>query len=79
MAEKIGGIMSKDPNYAIKIEQAIANKYGDETVQNPKKTWTEEKDEEYFAQLKESYKNKKQEEDYDKKEVNGVFIPKKTT
>jgi len=69
--------MSKDPNYAVKIEQAIAKKYGEEAVQNPKKTWTEEKDEEYFAQLKELYKNQKQEEDYNKKEVNGVFIPKK--
>lgn len=69
--------MSKDPNYAVKIEQAIAKQYGEETIQNPKKTWTEEKDEEYFSQLKELYKNQKQEEDYDKKEVNGVFIPKK--
>ncbi len=69
--------MSKDPNYVIKIEQAIAKQYGEEAIQNPKKTWTEEKDEQYFAQLKELYKNQKQEEDYDKKEVNGVFIPKK--
>jgi hypothetical protein len=30
MAEKVGGIMSKDPNYAVKIEQAIAKKYGEE-------------------------------------------------
>ena len=69
--------MSKDPNYVVKIEQAIAKQYGEEAIQNPKKTWTEEKDEQYFAQLKELYKNQKQEEDYDKKEVNGVFIPKK--
>lgn len=61
--------MSKDPNYVVKIEQAIAKQYGEETIQNPKKTWTEEKDEEYFSQLKELYKNQKQEEDYDKKEV----------
>ena len=67
----------KDYNYIAKVEQAIEEKYGEEAVQNPKKTWTEEKDEEYFAQLKELYKNQKQEEDYDKKEVNGVFIPKK--
>lgn len=69
--------MSKDPNYVVKIEQAIAKQYGEEAIQNPKKTWTEEKDEQYFSQLKELYKNQKQEEDYDKKEVNGVFIPKK--
>ena len=35
--------MSKDPNYVVKIEQAIAKKYGELAVQNPKKTWTEEK------------------------------------
>ena len=69
--------MSKDPNYVVKIEQAIAKKYGESTVQNPKKTWTEEKDQQYFDQLKEFYRGQKQEEDYDKKEVNGVFIPKK--
>ena len=45
--------MSKDPNYVVKIEQAIAKKYGELAVQNPKKTWTEEKDQEYFEQLKE--------------------------
>ena len=27
---------SKDPNYVVKIEQAIAKKYGEETVQHPK-------------------------------------------
>jgi hypothetical protein len=69
--------VSKDPNYVVKIEQAIAKQYGEETIQNPKKTWTEDKDEQYFEQLKELYKNQKQEEDFDKKEVNGVFIPKK--
>lgn len=69
--------MSKDPNYAIKIEQAIAEKYGEETIQNPKKTWTDDKEKEYLSQLKELYTHTVEEEDFDKKEVNGVFIPKK--
>ena len=69
--------MSKDPNYVVKIEQAIAAKYGEEAIQNPKKTWNEDKEKEYYAQLKEFYREQKQEEDYDKKEVNGVFIPRK--
>jgi len=29
--------LSKDPNYAIKIEKAIAKKYGEEAIQHPKK------------------------------------------
>ena len=78
METQKGGIMkNKDPNYAVKIEQAIAAKYGEEAIQNPKKTWTEDKEKEYFAQLKEFYREQKQEEDFDKKEVNGVFIPRK--
>ena len=28
--------MSKDPDYIVKVEQAIADKYGEETIQNPK-------------------------------------------
>ena len=28
-------VPNKDPNYAVKVEQAIAKKYGEETVVNP--------------------------------------------
>ena len=42
---------SKDPNYAIKVEQAIAKKYGEETVQHPKKNWDNEKEKEYLKDL----------------------------
>jgi len=69
--------MSKDPNYVVKIEKAIAEKYGEEAIQNPKKTWNEDKEQEYFKQLKEFYREQRQEEDFDKKEVNGVLIPRK--
>ena len=34
----------KDPNYVVKLEKAIAEKYGEETIQNPKKNWNEEKE-----------------------------------
>ena len=67
----------KDPNYVIKVEQAIAEKYGVETVQHPKKDWNEEKEREYLEQQKQLYYKEIQEEDIDKVEVNGVFIPKK--
>ena len=67
---------NKDPNYAIKVEQAIAKKYGDETVKNPKALWDDEKEEQYLDQLKESY-YVDQDPDYDKTELDGVFIPSK--
>jgi phage FluMu gp28-like protein len=67
----------KDPNYAIKVEKAIAEKYGTETIQHPKKEWNDEKEKKYLSQLKEMHKKEIQEEDYDKQEIDGVFIPKK--
>ena len=67
----------KDPNYAIKVEQAIAKKYGNDTVVNPKSKWDDEKEKKYLDELKEVYYNNIDKEDFDKEEVNGVFIPKK--
>ena len=67
----------KDPNYVVKVEKAIAEKYGNETIQNPKKYWTEEKEKEYLSQLKEFYEESDESEDYDSNQINGVFIPKK--
>ncbi len=67
----------EDPNYAIKVEQAIAKKYGNEAVVNPKSQWDNEKEKKYLDELKEVYYNSTTDEDYDKEEVNGVFIPKK--
>ena len=29
----------KDPNYVVKVEKAIADKYGEEAIQNPKANW----------------------------------------
>ena len=67
----------KDPNYTIKIEQAIVKKYGEETVQHPKKDWNDEKEKQYLEDLKKIYYKELQEEDIDKVELNGVFVPKK--
>ena len=67
----------KDPNYLVKVEQAIAKKYGDQTVQHPKKDWTDEKEKEYLQQQRELHYKQLQEEDVDKVQVNGVFVPKK--
>ena len=68
---------NKDPNYAVKIEQAIAKKYGKEAVVNPKSQWDDEKEKKYLDELKETYYNSVEKEDFDKEEINGVFIPTK--
>ena len=67
----------KDPNYVAKVEQAIAKKYGEDTIQHPKKDWTEAKEKEYLEQQRQQYYKDLKEEDVDKVQVNGVFIPKK--
>ena len=67
---------SKDPNYAIKIEKAIAEKYGTEAVQNPKASWTDEKEKEYLEQLNKVYKNSSSPH-IGEEQINGVFISKK--
>lgn len=64
----------KDPNQLIKIEQAIEEKYGEDTVQDPKSTWTPEKENEYLEQIKKLTKLEKTKE---KVEVEGVLMPKK--
>ena len=67
----------KDPNYAVKVEQAIAKKYGKETIANPKSQWNDQKEKEYLEQLKDSFAPDTDTEDLDKEEVYGVFIPSK--
>jgi hypothetical protein len=57
---------NKDPNYAVKVEQAIAKKYGKETVVNPKSKWDDDKEKEYLEQLKDSYDPDAVTEDLDK-------------
>jgi len=67
----------KDPNYAVKVEQAIAKKYGEETVANPKSQWDDEKEKDYLNQLKSAYRSSVESEDMTKEEIHGVFIPSK--
>ena len=68
----------KDLNYVAKIEQAIAKKYGQETIQNPRGNWDEEKEKEYEEQLKKLADKEKDTEDRDEKiEVDGVLMSRK--
>ena len=48
----------EDPNYIVKLEQAIAKKYGQETIQNPRGNWDEEKEKDYEGQIKKQKKIK---------------------
>ena len=66
-----------DPNYVVKLEKAIAKKYGQEAIDNPKANWTDEKEKEYLSQLKDLYQDYDERTIGDQEEVNGVFIPKK--
>jgi len=43
----------KDPNYIVKLERIISQRYGEETIANPKDNWDDNKEQEYFRQLKE--------------------------
>ena len=67
----------KDSNYVVKLEKAIAEKYGEETIQNPKKNWNEEKETQYVEDLKILYQKRQQTDTEDKVDVDGVLINKK--
>tara|TARA_R110000824_G_scaffold46692_7_gene133847 strand:+ start:42756 stop:43142 length:387 start_codon:yes stop_codon:yes gene_type:complete len=70
--------MSKDPNKIAAIEQAISKKYGKETIQNPKANWDDKKEQEYVKQSKEFYKKvRKNDEQQEKVDVNGIKVSKK--
>jgi hypothetical protein len=68
----------KDPSYVVKIEKAIADKYGTETILNPKSLWNDEKEKEYLEQVKELNQKQTIIEDKEHKiDFDGVFISKK--
>ena len=68
----------KDPNYVVRVEKAIADKYGKETIQNPRSNWTEQKEQEFLQQLKVQSKRKgKLAEKAEKVEVNGILVSQK--
>jgi hypothetical protein len=68
----------KDPNYIPKLEKAITQKYGPETVDNPRKFWNEDKEQEYIEQSKLfAQKLRKSEAQIEKVETDGFLINKK--
>ena len=69
---------NKDPNHIVAIEKAIAEKYGTETIANPRADWGEEKEKEYLSQMKEFYQKIKKNEEYEEKiDINGIKVSKK--
>lgn len=69
---------SKDPNYIVKLEKAIAEKYGQEAIQHPRSDWTEEKELSYLDQIKHRQKkDSKQRERTEKIHKDGFFVSKK--
>ena len=76
--EHIRRLMSKNFDKIAATERAIAEKYGDEVVQNPRANWNQEKEKEHLQQMKEFYKKmKKHEEHQEKIEINGIKVSKK--
>ena len=72
--------MKKEKNwdYIAKLEKLIAQKYGDETIRNPKSEWTEEKEQNYLKQIKKTSKKRNQTKDKaDKVKVHGFLVSKK--
>ena len=69
---------NKDLNHVAAVEKAIAEKYGTETITNPRADWDEEKEKEYLSQMKEFYQKIKKNEEYEEKiDINGIKVSKK--
>ena len=67
----------KELDHIVRIEKAIAKKYGKESIANPRSLWTDEKEEQYLEHLKEYYsKTRKSLENTEKIEEDGFLIPK---
>lgn len=72
--------MKKDLDYIAKVEQAIADKYGEVAIKNPKSNWNKKKEEEYLAQIKKNrIRDDKLREKTQKVFYNGFLVSKKYT
>ena len=68
----------KDPQYTVKLEKAIKDRYGELAIKNPAEFWSPEKEKEYLEQLAElqdrEIKKRRRETP---EESNGLLINKK--
>jgi len=68
----------KDFDYIARLERAIKEKYGEDTIQNPAKFWDKDKEKEYLEQLKAFVaKQKINETTSDFDNVDGILISRK--
>ena len=68
----------KNPDQIARIERAIAEKYGAESIVNPRAGWDEKKEKAYLKQMQEFYqKVQLNEESQEKIDINGIKVSKK--
>ena len=68
----------KDFDHIARVEKAIAEKYGEEAVSNPRANWDEEREKDYLNQMQELYsKQRKYDTHQQKIEINGIKVSKK--
>lgn len=68
----------KDPNIILNIENEIKKKYGEETIQNPKSNWDEQKEKQYLNNLKEiSERERQTDNESEYISIHGVLMPLK--
>ena len=67
----------KELNKIASIEKAIAKKFGNDAIVNPKSLWSDDKEKEYLKQLKDFYyKQRDSHENSEKTEKDGFLVPK---
>jgi hypothetical protein len=59
------------------IEKAIKEKYGDDSIVNPRSNWDDEKEQQYLEQIKKISKKRRSIKDGDSKVDNGGFFMSK--
>ena len=70
--------MKKDLNDIAAVEKAISNKYGKETITNPKSTWDDSKEKEYIEQVKKIAQTQRDDPKKGSKvELNGFLVSEK--
>ena len=68
----------KDINKIAAVEKAIAEKYGEETIVNPKANRDDEREKDYLEQMRKFYnKVNKSNEQEEKIDINGIKVSKK--
>jgi len=69
---------NKDLNYIVQVEKAIAKKYGEAAIQNPRSNWNDDKEQDYLEQIKILHKKEiRQRSREEKVQKDGFLVSKK--